>query len=141
MQAESHTNSYPRLERLRVVRQWTWKQVADALHLSVAMLMSVKSGRARLSKNAEWRLTQAEADAGIIKRPQPADAVPEASPSAGLVVEAHDHEPPEYVASITAEQALDRLRRRNKGLCEVVEKHILAVERWDSQMRKKKKMN
>lgn len=136
MQAKNHIKSYPRLERLKIVRQWTWKQVAEALNLSVAMLMSVKSGRVELSKSAFWRLQQAEADAGIITRPSPDQAGPQEEPE---VLEAHDHQSTvEYLSTTAAQEALEKLSSRNRSLCKLLIDHIIAAERMDAQKRKKK---
>jgi transcriptional regulator with XRE-family HTH domain len=59
-----------------------------------------------------------------------------------LVLEAHDHIKPaiEYEAMTTAEEALDKILRRNKTLYEALRQQIVAVERWDAQKRKRKKM-
>lgn len=57
------------------------------------------------------------------------------------VLEFRDHDTPsvEYEKVITAEEALDKLLRRNKTLYEVMRQAICAVERWDAEKRKRKK--
>ena len=55
------------------------------------------------------------------------------------VLEFHDHEPDlQYEVVTTAEEALERLSKRNKTLHEALRQQIVAVERWDAQQRKRK---
>lgn len=56
---------HDRLERLRMANQWTWKQLAGALGLSVGFLIMVNKGKRSLSEKAEFRLRQIEAEAGL----------------------------------------------------------------------------
>ena len=68
MQAKNDIIS-ARLDKLKQARGWTWRELAEALDLSVSTLMMVKSGRNKLSKKAEWRLVQVEASNGLINAP------------------------------------------------------------------------
>ena len=67
MQAESHNLSpvFARLDRLRVVTNRSWDQVAELLEIDRSMFFHVKAGRRNLSKKALFRLAEAERSAGI----------------------------------------------------------------------------
>lgn len=66
---------YERVERLRIITNRSWDQMADVLDIDRSMFFHVKSGRRNLSKKAIFRLEQAERDAGILP-PEPIPSAP-----------------------------------------------------------------
>ncbi len=61
----SSGDTFSRLENLKTVRQWTWKETADALGLGVSAMMMLKSGKRVLSQKAMHRMEIEEIKAGI----------------------------------------------------------------------------
>lgn len=63
MQAKIPSSSealFQRLRRLQVTEGMTWRQVAEALRISVSSIMAIKGGRRRLSEKALYRLEMFE---------------------------------------------------------------------------------
>ena len=113
-----------------MLRQWTWKQVADALDLSVTMLFMVKAGRRGLSTKAEYRLRQQEVEAGIAQNLN------------GSQMGFSDHEDPpgQYDPGPTAEELLDRIYRKDKTAYEHARGMLAGLDHLLDKKPKRKKM-
>jgi transcriptional regulator with XRE-family HTH domain len=54
-----------RLEKLRLIKGWTWDQVGEKLGLSRTMLHFIRTGKNPVSKKTEFKLLQAEVTAEL----------------------------------------------------------------------------
>jgi hypothetical protein len=54
-----------RVEKLKLIKDWTWDEVAKKLHLTRGMLHFIKQGRYGVSKRNQYRLEQLEKDEGL----------------------------------------------------------------------------